>query len=160
MISSPQLPTPPAVAIDRSGPVPSVGSTYPEGMAHQTAKFAGTRSSRATLFREALAIIQREYGEDLAVEALARRVQASRRQLQRAFTDAGTSVRAELRGLRMRHAADLLLSSSLSMRDVGSRVGYRQPAHFSNSFRRSHGVTPSQYRQGVALDAVLLEEER
>jgi AraC family transcriptional regulator of adaptative response / methylphosphotriester-DNA alkyltransferase methyltransferase len=124
-------------------------------VARQPAKLAGTRSSRASLFREARAIIRREYGEDVAVEGLARRVLASRRQLQRAFTDAGTTVRAELGAVRMRHAAELLLGSSLPVREVASLVGYRQPAHFANAFRRRHGVTPSQYRQGVVLQADL-----
>jgi AraC-like DNA-binding protein len=82
-------------------------------------------------------------------------VLASRRQLQRVFTDAGTSVRAELRAVRMRQAAELLLGSSLSVRAIASRVGYRQPAHFANAFRQRHGVTPSQYRKGDVLQTGL-----
>ena len=112
-----------------------------------TARFAGTQSSRASLFHEAQAIIEHEYGDDVAVDGLAQRVLASRRQLQRAFTDAGTSVRAELGAVKMRQAAKLLVSSSLPVGAIASRVGYRQPAHFADAFRRRHGMTPSQYRQ-------------
>jgi AraC family transcriptional regulator of adaptative response / methylphosphotriester-DNA alkyltransferase methyltransferase len=153
MISSPQLLRSRPVSVDRSGGVPPVGSAPSNAVARWPAKFPGTRSSRASLFRDAQAIIQRGYGEDLAVDALARRVLASRRQLQRVFTDAGTSVRAELHAVRMRHAAELLVASSLPVREVASRVGYRQPAHFADAFRRRHGVTPSKYRQGVELHA-------
>jgi AraC family transcriptional regulator of adaptative response / methylphosphotriester-DNA alkyltransferase methyltransferase len=141
------------VSVDRAERLPPIGSVPSSAVARRPARFAGTRSSRASLFRDAQAIIQRDYGEDVAVDALAQRVLASRRQLQRAFTDAGTSVRAELGAVRMRHAAALLSGSSLSVRAIASRVGYRQPAHFANSFRRRHGVTPSQYRQEVVLRA-------
>jgi transcriptional regulator GlxA family with amidase domain len=125
----------------------------PPRVSGRPAKSAGTRSLRASVFRDAHAIIQREYREDLAVEALARRVLASRRQLQRVFTDAGTTVRGELRAVRMRRASELLLGSSVSVREVASTVGYRQPAHFSDAFRRRYGVTPSQYRRGLAVQA-------
>jgi AraC-like DNA-binding protein len=135
--------------------VPATGSVTSDGTGRWPAKLAGTRRSRASLFHDARAIIQREYPEELAVEALARRVLASRRQLQRVFTEAGTSVRAELRAVRMQRAAELLVGSSLSVREVASVVGYRPPAHFSNAFRRRYGVTPSQYRKGVVVQADL-----
>ena len=134
---------------------PATGSVTSEGTGRWPAKLPGTRRSRASLFRDARAIIQREYRQDLAVEALARRVLASRRQLQRVFTDAVTTVRAELRTVRMARAAELLVGSSLSVREVASAVGYRQPAHFADAFRRRHGVTPSQYRKDAVLQANL-----
>ena len=135
--------------------VAAPGSVTSEGTGRWPAKLPGTRRSRASLFRDARAIIQHEYGEDLAIEALARRVLASRRQLQRVFTDAGTTVRAELRAVRMQRAAQLLVDSSLPVREVASVVGYRQPAHFADAFRRRYGVTPSQYRQAAVLQTDL-----
>ena len=57
---------------------------------------SGTVLRRRALFEEAVEIIEREYASDLELDAVARRLATSRRQLQRAFAEAGqTSFRRE-----------------------------------------------------------------
>jgi AraC family transcriptional regulator of adaptative response / methylphosphotriester-DNA alkyltransferase methyltransferase len=108
----------------------------------------GTAERRAELFREAMALIASEYASDLHLEGVARRLATSRRQLQRAFAEAGnTSFRDELAKVRMQHARDLLAADHLPVRQVASSVGYHQPAQFAKSFRRYHGEPPSTYRR-------------
>ena len=108
----------------------------------------GTAERRAELYREALALIEREYASDLHLEGVARRLATSRRQLQRAFAEAGdTSFRDELARVRMQHARKLLASDHLPVRQVAANVGYHQPAQFAKSFRRYHGEPPSSYRR-------------
>jgi transcriptional regulator GlxA family with amidase domain len=46
------------------------------------------------LFEEAAAIVRREYREDLGLDDMARRLASSRRQVQRAFADAGETTSA------------------------------------------------------------------
>ena len=88
-----------------------------------------------------------EYARDLSLDAVARRVACSRRQLQRAFREAGrTSFRDHLTRIRMERAADQLRSGGVPVREVARRVGYRQPAQFAKAFRRRHGVSPSEFR--------------
>ena len=75
----------------------------------QTAKRPATVHRRRALFEEAAAIIEREYESKLALDDVARRVATSRRQLQRAFAEAGeTSFRTYLQQVRMDRAAELL----------------------------------------------------
>lgn len=108
----------------------------------------GTAERRAELYREAMALIAREYAADLNLEGVARRLATSRRQLQRAFAEAGsTSFRDELARVRMHHARELLAANVLPVRQVASSVGYHQPAQFAKSFRRYHGQPPSAYRR-------------
>ena len=108
----------------------------------------GTAERRSELYREAVALIEREYASDLSLEGLARRLATSRRQLQRAFAEAGrTSFRDELARVRMQHARELLAGDSLPVRQVAASVGYPQPAQFAKSFRRHHGQPPSAYRR-------------
>ena len=108
----------------------------------------GTADRRAELYREAMALIEAEYPDDLHLEGVARRLATSRRQLQRAFAEAGnTSFRSELAKVRMRHARALLAENVLPIRQVAVRVGYPQPAQFAKSFRRYHGQSPSTYRR-------------
>jgi transcriptional regulator GlxA family with amidase domain len=102
---------------------------------------------RTSLFRDAVEIVEAEYGSDLALDDIARRVASSRRQLQRSYAEiGGTTFREHLTAVRMERAAELLGSRALTVREVAARVGYRQPAQFAKAFRRHHGVAPSGYR--------------
>jgi AraC-like DNA-binding protein len=102
---------------------------------------------RTSLFEEATAIVEREYASDLSLDDIARRVASSRRQLQRAYAEIGsTTFREHLTGVRMERAAEMLRVRGLTVRDVAHRVGYRQPAQFAKAFRRHHGASPSAFR--------------
>src|ERR1700750_1916667 len=102
---------------------------------------------RTSLCHEANAIVEREYAADLSLDDIARRVASSRRQLQRAYAEIGdTTFRDHLTAVRMRVAAEMLGSRTLTVREVAHRVGYRQPAQFAKAFRRYQGVAPSDFR--------------
>lgn len=107
-----------------------------------------TIGHRTSLFQDAVAIVEAEYGNDLALDDIARRVATSRRQLQRAYTEIGkTSFREHLTCVRMERAAGMLAERSATVREIAHAVGYRQPAQFAKAFRRHHGVTPSEFRR-------------
>lgn len=102
---------------------------------------------RTSLFQEATEIVDQEYGSDLSLDEIARRVASSRRQLQRAYAEIGqTTFRDHLTRVRMDKAAELLTARGLTVREVAHRVGYRQPAQFAKAFRRHLGVAPSDFR--------------
>jgi AraC family transcriptional regulator, regulatory protein of adaptative response / methylphosphotriester-DNA alkyltransferase methyltransferase len=104
---------------------------------------------RTSLLAEANAIVEREYASPLALDDVARRVAASRRQRQRAYAEiGGTTFREHLTRVRMERAAELLAGRAPTVREVAHRVGYRQPAQFAKAFRRHHGVAPSDFRSG------------
>ena len=116
----------------------------------QRAKRPATLERRRALFYDAVRIIDVEYPEKLALDDVAPRVATSRRQLQRAFAEAGeTSFRSYLQRVRMECAAELLLRGSTPINEVASAVGYRQPAQFAKAFRRHHGAPPSSFRGGA-----------
>ncbi len=102
---------------------------------------------RTSLFEDAVAIVEAEFASELSLDDIARRVASSRRQLQRAYAEIGnTTFREHLTGVRMERAGDLLASRGMTVREVASRVGYRQPAQFAKAFRRHHGASPSDFR--------------
>ena len=118
--------------------------TYGSRMAIRT----GTVQRRRALFEEAVEIIEREYASDLELDTVARQLATSRRQLQRAFAEAGsTSFRTHLAEVRMRRALEMLREGSMSVREVAGRVGYRQAAQFAKVFRRHRGAPPSAFRR-------------
>ena len=108
----------------------------------------GTDDRREQLYREAIGLIESEYGSDLTLEGVARRIATSVRQLQRVFAEVGgTSFRDQLARVRMEAARELLETTSIAVRDVAAEVGYRQPTQFAKAFKRYHGFVPSACRQ-------------
>ena len=106
----------------------------------------GTIQNRASLFEDATAVVHADFGSDLSLDDVARRIATSRRQLQRVFTEVhGSTFRTTLRRIRMERAADMLLGD-LPVSDIARLVGYTQPAQFAKAFRLHHGQAPSEYR--------------
>ncbi len=109
---------------------------------------------RTSLYQDATSIVEHEFDSDLSLDDVARRVASSRRQLQRAYAEIGrTTFRSHLTGVRMERAAEMLGRRDLTVREVASMVGYRQPAQFAKAFRRAVGVAPSAYRLDAAHGA-------
>jgi transcriptional regulator GlxA family with amidase domain len=107
---------------------------------------------RTSLFADALAIVEAEFASDLSLDDIARRVASSRRQLQRAYTEIGQiTFREHLTSVRMERAAEMLADHGMTVREIASRVGYKQPAQFAKAFRRHHGTSPSAYRAARRL---------
>lgn len=97
----------------------------------------------------ATAFIEARLAEDLSVERVAREIGISARHLGRIFTEQETTPGRFIAERRLSRAAELLgdpRSSGWTVGQVGARVGLRQPAHFSRSFKAHFGVTPSEYR--------------
>jgi AraC family transcriptional regulator, regulatory protein of adaptative response / methylphosphotriester-DNA alkyltransferase methyltransferase len=108
-----------------------------------------TISHRRSLFEDAVAIVEADYGFDLSLDDIARRIASSRRQLQRAYAEIGnTTFREHLTAVRMERAAQLL-GGRATVREVAFRVGYRQPAQFAKAFRRHHGLSPTEFRAAM-----------
>jgi AraC family transcriptional regulator, regulatory protein of adaptative response / methylphosphotriester-DNA alkyltransferase methyltransferase len=106
-----------------------------------------TVERREALFREAVAIIERDYRRQIDLNTVAAQIATSRRQLQRAFAEVGgTTFRTHLARVRMQRALELLREGSMPVRQVAHSVGYRQPAQFAKTFRRHHGAPPSSFR--------------
>lgn len=57
----------------------------------------------------------------------------------------GSSPRDYLHLLRIHRACELL-RTELSIKAISSRLGYRDPFHFSRQFKEFHGLSPSEYR--------------
>ena len=58
----------------------------------------------------------------------------------------GRTPGAYLRMIRMQHAAKMVSTSELSMKEIAAEAGFADQAHFSREFRRLWGVSPQRYR--------------
>jgi len=105
------------------------------------------RHTRTDRLLEALAAVQNEPLEDLALPALAARLCVSERQVSRLFQDnLGMSFRDWATQLRLERARRLLAETDLPIIDVAGETGWSSLAHFNAIFRRHAGSTPTRYR--------------
>ena len=110
---------------------------------------------RATLLADALAVMEADFGADLGIDDIARKIATSRRQLQRCFAEHGEgSYRECLTRIRMRRAAQLLAETSFTVGRISHHVGYKQQAQFAKAFRRYYGAAPAEYRAATTSYAV------
>lgn len=121
---------------------PAAGSAVPVGSA------APVGDDRCSLIRRF--IHQNHFKPAVGLPALARELGLSP-------TRAGHVVR-ELFGrsyialrdeTRLRAAADMLRTTTLSLPAVAAACGFRDPSRFHRVFRRAHGVTPAAHRRGA-----------
>jgi two-component system response regulator YesN len=106
-----------------------------------------TLKERRRLYLMARLIIERHYRRALTLEVVAKALATSPRQLQRAYAQFGESTfREDLVARRMAAACELLSQPAIPVRDVARLVGYRQPPHFAQAFRRRYGVSPARFR--------------
>lgn len=92
--------------------------------------------------------ISERYMEALTVEDLAARIGVSRSYLFRLFQDHyGLSPKEYITGVRMKVAKQLLLETAMPVGRVGGAVGYEDNLYFSSVFRKTVGVTPTEYRK-------------
>lgn len=114
----------------------------------RTARKVKTMRELASIYRKAASVIEIEHSRrGLSLQAVASRVAAPPKELKRAFDEIGRTTFSELlTEVRMRHAADLLNRSQMSISAIAAEVGYSQTATFAKAFRRYIGSVPDDYR--------------
>lgn len=107
------------------------------------------RDSGGEYVRQAVEYIRSHFQEDLTVARLAKYVGLNRSYLTTVFQNTlGMSPQQVLMRFRMERAAQLLEEKNLSVAEIARSCGYPDPLTFSKAFKRTMGVTPSQYRCG------------
>ncbi|MEH3120132.1 MAG: AraC family transcriptional regulator ligand-binding domain-containing protein [Methylorubrum populi] len=81
------------------------------------------------------------------IEAVARRLDRSRRGLQRALAERGLSFRGLRDGERFALAQTLLRESRRPIGEIAARLGYAETAAFSRAFKTRFGTSPYAFRR-------------
>jgi len=92
--------------------------------------------------------LETNFAEIQSIKEVAIFVKMSPEYFRRLFKlDVGLSCEAYLTKLRMTFARELIIESTLSIKEISSRLGYKRPNHFSNTFLRYWGKSPGNYRK-------------
>jgi AraC family transcriptional regulator len=127
-------------------------------LAHELARWA-QGASQVPAFRGGLAgwqqkkvtdFIAEHLNEDIALQELASMVELSRYHFARAFKQSfGVPPHRYHMSRRMERAKTLLEERTRSVTEVGLLLGFAETSSFTTSFRRTVGVTPSDFRRSI-----------
>jgi AraC family transcriptional regulator, arabinose operon regulatory protein len=92
--------------------------------------------------------LQNNLESQISIEEMARTVSLSPSRLQHVFkSETGLPISKYVRQLRLEKAAELLITSHLSVKEIRTLVGMRDARHFTADFKSRFGMTPTAYRK-------------
>ncbi len=92
--------------------------------------------------------IRANFHRDIAFEILAENIGYSYDRFRHIFVEVvGMGLKAYQQGIRMSNAKNMLTFSHRPVKEIALVCGYKNPVCFMNYFKRSMGLTPSQYRK-------------
>jgi transcriptional regulator GlxA family with amidase domain len=97
--------------------------------------------------RKAVLTMEQNMSAPLSIEELSNRVNISKRQLERTFSEQlGVSPQACYRDLRLRHGLWQLLNTDKAISDIAADCGFSDASHFSRHFSKTFKRPPSTVR--------------
>ncbi|MGN1006440.1 MAG: helix-turn-helix domain-containing protein, partial [Aristaeellaceae bacterium] len=92
--------------------------------------------------------LQEHLAEEISLSVLAENFHLNPQYISQLFkSEIGVNFLAYLTNIRMEKAKKLLLATSLSIAEVAEQSGYGDYRVFTKVFKKSEGITPSQYRR-------------
>ncbi len=109
-----------------------------------------TRRRDVDLVESARDVIARKFTKNLSLSEVAREAESSVFHLARVFkARTGFSLHAYRNQLRLRAALERLAQPGLDLIDIALDLGFSSHSHFTDTFRRSFGRTPSVVRESM-----------
>lgn len=106
---------------------------------------------RERYLETAIAIINNHYREDLNVSDVAESLGISESSFSKIFRNrTGYTFLQYLTCYRMKQAMGLLDRKNVRVSEVAAMVGYADYRHFGEMFKKTIGITPSEYRKGIS----------
>lgn len=106
-------------------------------------RYAGLKEIRSEIYEDPMS--------DWTVDDMCRRLAVSRTYFHRIYLEAfGVTFRQDVIESRINYAAELLLTTELSVSAVAEKCGYESDSYFMRQFKQHRGCTPSEYRNIAA----------
>ena len=104
--------------------------------------------SQVDVIKDVRQLLVSDLSKRYTIEQLSAEFCISQTALKNTFRDVyGVPVAAYIKAERMKSAADLLLSTDLSVQEISEKVGYENQSKFSAAFRENFGTTPALFRK-------------
>lgn len=110
------------------------------------------RPSLPPLIEEALAFMQKNLHRQLQLEELCQHLGINEVSLRRLFArHMQIAPIAYFLKQKLTWSANMLSTTSFSIKEIAYEIGYDDPFYFSNQFKKYFGVSPKQYRESNGL---------
>lgn len=110
-------------------------------------EFISDGKKHSSVVMAAINYISQHYAESLTLGRIAEAIFVSPPYLSNLFKEKmGVNLTTYIHDVRIGKAKELLLDDSLSIQKVAEMVGYRHEKHFMQIFKKTCGMTPSQFR--------------
>ena len=120
---------------------------FHEKQSAQSRKNAKYAYSTSVYVELAIEYIKDMYQKGIGISDIADNIGISRAYLNSAFQkELGISAQTFLIDYKMHKAASLLVSTSLSIKEVSNSVGYEDQLVFSKAFKKKFGMSPKNYK--------------
>ena len=92
--------------------------------------------------------LQEHLSEEISLSVLAEEFHLNPQYISQLFkSEIGVGFLTYLTNIRLKKAKKLLVSSALSVSEVGQQCGYSDYRVFTKVFKKTEGITPSQFRR-------------
>ena len=92
------------------------------------------------------------YNEDISIEEYAKKHNMSTSWFIRNFKQyTGSTPMQYILSIRIYNAESLLKSNLYNINEIARIVGYDNPLYFSRIFKKTKGLSPSEYRKNISL---------
>ena len=106
------------------------------------------------LIMQVVAIIHARFREKLTVKLIAEAIYMTPNYIGEVFkTKMGVSINNYLMETRLTYARNLLVSKKLNIKELAYQSGFGSATHFSSSFKKRYGISPSEYVQSLSEKA-------
>jgi AraC-like DNA-binding protein len=123
-------------------------------------KDAKIQSGGFSRFDDAINYLKRNIQRYVTVEEIAGYLRLDASQVYRIFkTHTGTSPQQYMINMRMQKACALLAKTDLTIKDISEWLHFEYQSHFTKLFKKSTGLTPSEYRNTAGIRQIPAETD-
>lgn len=121
----------------------------------QKGEHGQTGYSDNTYVNLAIDYINKMYMQGIGVSDIANSIGITRSHLNHVFRqELNISIQNFLIDFRMHKSANLLVSTTMSIKEISNQVGYNDQLVFSKAFKKKFGVSPKSYRASQNIDEI------
>lgn len=114
----------------------------------QTSRLTEYQSEQIETVRAIHEHFMQNMGQRITIDALSKQYHINPTTLKEVFKSVyGTSIAAHIKEHRMELAARLLLETTLSIAEIGQRIGYESQSRFTSAFKAYFQALPKEYRK-------------